>query len=155
MTPSSQLVIGCSEQLPHELRAYRLMGVSSDGALLLSCHGATYSARQGEVSDYGVLLERMLGSVLGQLPLRSRASARAILTRRWNRDWGVEAEDVIQAEAVDAAATWPQARRGRVLRPTRSKLPRRHSGLRHSRSRVIDSSRLRVAFAAADRLNPP
>jgi len=104
VTPSSQLVIGCSEQLPNELRAYRLIGTSSDGAVLLSRHGATYSAAREEVADHGEMLERMLGLVLKNLPLdfhpRARARARAVLTRRWNRDWGVEAEDLIQAAAV-------------------------------------------------------
>jgi len=99
MTPSAQLVIGCSEQLPNDLRAYRLLGTSSEGAVLLSRHGATYSAAPGEVSDYGQLLERMLGSVLENLPLDFRPRARVALTTRWNRDWGVEAEDLIQAEA--------------------------------------------------------
>lgn len=50
--------------------------------LLLSGHGATYSAADGEVCAHGEMLERMLGLVLKNLPL------------------GVEAEDLIQAEAA-------------------------------------------------------
>src|SRR4030095_16004889 len=57
MTASSQIVIGCSAQLPNELRAYRLTGSSSDGRLLLSRRGATYSATRDEVSGYRELLE--------------------------------------------------------------------------------------------------
>jgi hypothetical protein len=98
MTPSPQLVIGCSEQLPNQLRAYRLMGTASNGGFLLSRHGATYSAAQGEVSDYGEMLEHMLGLVLGDLEVGLRSRARAVLTRRWNRDWGVETEDLIQPD---------------------------------------------------------
>lgn len=100
MTPSAQLVVGCSEQLPNEVRAYRRLGTSSDGAVLLSRHGATYTAAHGEVCAYGEMLERMLGLVLKNLPLDFHPRARAALTRRWNRDWGVEAEDLIQAEAA-------------------------------------------------------
>jgi hypothetical protein len=88
-------VIGCSEQLPNEIRAYHLMGTSTDGTVLLSRHGATYSAATGEVSAYAAVLERMPGVVLKSLPpLRERA--RVCLVRRWNRDWGVEAEDLAQ-----------------------------------------------------------
>jgi hypothetical protein len=100
MTSSSQLVIGCSEQHPNDLRAYRLIGTSSDGGVLLSRHGRTYSAAREEVADHGEMLERMLGLVLKNLPLDFRPRARAVLTRRWNRDWGVEAADLIQAAAV-------------------------------------------------------
>ena len=73
MTSSSTLVIGCSEQLPNELRAYRLMGTSTEGAVLLSRHGATYSAAASEVSAYPELLERMLGVVLPSFPASLRA----------------------------------------------------------------------------------
>ena len=94
MMPSSTLVIGCSEQLPNELRAYHLMGTSTEGAVLLSRHGATYSAAASEVSAYPELLERMLGVVLPSFPSSLRARARPALISRWNRDWGVEAEDL-------------------------------------------------------------
>ena len=94
MTSSSTLVIGCSEQLPNELRAYRVMGTSSEGAVLLSRHGATYSAAASEVSAYPELLERMLGVVLPSFPSSLQARARPALIKRWNRDWGVEAEDL-------------------------------------------------------------
>ena len=60
MTPSAQLVVGCSEQLPNEVRAYRRLGTSSDGAVLLSRHGAMYSAARGEVGAYGEMLERQI-----------------------------------------------------------------------------------------------
>lgn len=93
MTSSSTLVIGCSEQLPNELRAYRVMGTSTEGALLLSRHGATYSAAASEVSAYPELLERMLGAVLPGIPSSLRAHARPALISRWNRDWGIEADD--------------------------------------------------------------
>ena len=92
MMPSSALVVGYSEQLPNELRAYHLMGTSTGGAVLLSRHGATYSAAASEISDYPALLERMLGVVLPSFPARHREQARRALIRRWNRDWGVEAE---------------------------------------------------------------
>jgi hypothetical protein len=96
MIPASALVVGCSEQLPNELRAYRLMGTSSDGAVLLSRHGATYSAAASEVSAYPEVLEHMLGLVLAGLPASARERARQALINRWNRDWGVEAEDLEQ-----------------------------------------------------------
>src|SRR6185503_1574661 len=94
MTSASTLVIGCSEQLPNELRAYRVMGTSTEGAVLLSRHGATYSAAASEVSAYPDLLERMLGVVLPSFPSSLRARARPALIKRWNRDWGVELEDL-------------------------------------------------------------
>jgi hypothetical protein len=91
MMPSSALVVGCSEQLPNELRAYYLMGTSTEGAVLLSRHGATYSAAASEVCGYPALLERMLGVVLPSFPSGLRERARRALISRWNRDWGVEA----------------------------------------------------------------
>jgi len=91
MTSAATLVVGCSEQRPNELRAYRLMGTASDGVILLSRHGATYSAAASEISDYPALLERMLAVVLPSFPARHREQARRALIRRWNRDWGVEA----------------------------------------------------------------
>ena len=99
MTSSSTLVIGCSEQLPNELRAYRVMGTSTEGAVLLSRHGATYSAAASEVSAYPELLERMLGVVLPSFPSSLRARARPALIKRWNRDWGVEADDLGRADS--------------------------------------------------------
>jgi hypothetical protein len=90
----SLLVVGCSEQLPNQLRAYHVTGTSSAGRLLLSRHGVKYSAAADEVSSYRDLLERMLGTVLANLPASLRDSARARLTKRWNRDWGVNAEDL-------------------------------------------------------------
>jgi hypothetical protein len=98
MTSSSTLVIGCSEQLPNELRAYRVMGTSSEGAVLLSRHGATYSAAASEVSAYPELLERMLGVVLPSFPTSLQARARPALISRWNRDWGVEVEDLVSTQ---------------------------------------------------------
>ena len=50
MTSSSTLVIGCSEQLPDEPRAYHLMGTSTDGVVLLSRHG-THLLRRRERGD--------------------------------------------------------------------------------------------------------
>jgi hypothetical protein len=96
MTLSPALVIGCSEQLPNELRAYHLMGTSTEGGVLLSRHGETYSAATGEVSAYSAMVERMLGMVLKGIPSHLRGSARVGLINRWNRDWGVEAEDLEQ-----------------------------------------------------------
>jgi len=93
MTSVSTLVIGCSEQLPNELRAYRVMGTSSEGTVLLSRHGETYSAAASDVSAYPELLERMLRVVLPSFPSSLQAQARPALIKRWNRDWGVEAED--------------------------------------------------------------
>jgi hypothetical protein len=98
MMSASTLVIGCSEQLPNELRAYRVMGTSSEGTVLLSRHGATYSAAAGEVCTYPKLLEHMLGLVLPSFPSSLQARARPALIRRWNRDWGVEAEDLGAAQ---------------------------------------------------------
>jgi hypothetical protein len=103
MTSSSTLVIGCSEQLPNELRAYRVMGTSTEGAVLLSRHGATYSAAANEVSAYPELLERMLGVVLPSFPASLQARARPALIKRWNRNWGVEADD-LGASANDNGA---------------------------------------------------
>ena len=100
MTSSSTLVIGCSEQLPNELRAYRVMGTSSEGAVLLSRHGATYSATASEVSAYPALLERMLAVVLPGFPASLRARVRPALISRWHRDWGVEAEDLDAAHGL-------------------------------------------------------
>ena len=94
MTSSSTLVIGCSEQRPNDLQAYRVIGTSTDGTVLLSRHGATYSAAANEVSAYPELLERMLGMVLPSFPSSLQAPARTALIKRWNRDWGVEAEDL-------------------------------------------------------------
>ena len=93
MISSSTLVIGSSEQLPDELRAYRVMGTSTEGSVLLSRHGATYSAAASEVSSYPDLLEGMLGVVLPSFPSSLQAHARAALIKRWNHAWGVEAED--------------------------------------------------------------
>ena len=103
MTPSSALVIGCSDQLPNELRAYRLIGASTEGAVLLSSHGATYSAVASEVTAYPELLEHMLGLVLAGFPPRLRDRARPRLIARWNRNWGVEAEDPVGMDAVASA----------------------------------------------------
>jgi len=88
MTSAATLVVGCSEQRPNELRAYHLMGTASDGAILLSRHGATYSAAASEISDYPALLERMLGVVLlsgappGASPPRSDSPLEPGLGRR-------------------------------------------------------------------------
>ena len=87
------MVVGCSEQLPNELRAYHVVGTTSAGGLLLGRDGMTYSAATGEVSSYRDVLERMLGKVLANLPPSLRLSARTCLIKRWNRDWGVDAED--------------------------------------------------------------
>jgi hypothetical protein len=103
MISSSTLVIGSSEQLPDELRAYRVIGTSTEGAVLLSRHGATYSAAASEVSSYPELLERMLGVVVPSFPSSLQARARAALIKRWNRDWGVEADDLV-ASANDNGA---------------------------------------------------
>src|SRR5688572_25999022 len=45
------LVVGCSEQVPDQLRAYHVMGTSSAGGVLLSRHGVTYSATADQVSS--------------------------------------------------------------------------------------------------------
>jgi hypothetical protein len=90
MIPSSALVIGCSEQLPNELRAYHFIGKSTEGAVLLSRHGAPFSAAANELCDYSEMLERMLGVVLAGLPASLRERARPALINRWNRDWGIE-----------------------------------------------------------------
>src|SRR6478672_6347024 len=103
MIASSPLVIGCSDQLPNELRAYHLMGTSTEGAMLLSRHGATYSTVASEVTAYPDLLERMLELVLAGVPPRLRERARPGLIARWNRDWGVEAEDLVGRDAVAPA----------------------------------------------------
>ena len=109
--PSSTLVVGCSEQLPNELRAYHLMGTSTEGAVLLSRHGATYSAVASEVCAYPELLERMLGVVLPGFPASLRERARPVLISRWNRDWGVEAEDIVEAAANDNGSSPDRVRR--------------------------------------------
>jgi hypothetical protein len=93
-----RLVIGCSDQLPNELRAYHLLGNASAGAVLLTRHGATYSADASDVSAYPELLAGMVSAVLKNVPARLQARAEAGLIKRWNRDWGVEAADL---EAVE------------------------------------------------------
>jgi len=103
MIPAATLVVGCSEQLPNQLRAYHLMGTSTEGAVLLSRHGETYSAAASEVCAYPALLERMLGVVVPSFPASLRAQARRALTSRWNRDWGVEAEGL--AETIGLVET--------------------------------------------------
>ena len=102
MIASSALVIGCSDQLPNELRAYHLMGMSTEGAVLLSRHGATYSAVASEVTAYPEVLEGMLGLVLAGFPPPLRERARPGLIARWNRDWGVEAEDLVGIDVAPA-----------------------------------------------------
>jgi hypothetical protein len=109
MIRSSPLVVGCSEQLPNELRAYHFMGTSTEGAALLSWHGATYSAAASEVCAYPDLLERLLGVVLPGFPANLRERARPALISRWNRDWGVDAEDVAEAAANDNGTSSPTA----------------------------------------------
>jgi hypothetical protein len=91
MTPTAALVIGYSDQIPNDLRAYRLMSRASGGAVLLTRHGATYSSDASDVSAYPQLLESMLSAVLKNIPAPLQARAEVGLTRRWNRDWGVEA----------------------------------------------------------------
>jgi len=76
MIPSSTLVIGCSDQIPNELRAYHLMGDASTGAVLLTRYGATYSANASDVFAYPQLLETMLSSVLRNIPAPLRTRAR-------------------------------------------------------------------------------
>ena len=121
MTPSSTLVIGCSEQLPNELRAYRVMGTSTAGAVQLSRHGAPYSAVASEVSAYPEMLERMLGVVLPSFPSSLRPRARPALINRWNRDWGVEAEDLDQGESANDKGSG-FATKAAELPPRRSRL---------------------------------
>jgi hypothetical protein len=96
MTPSAALVVGCSEQRPNEVRADYLMGTSTEGAVLLNRHGKTYSAAPSEVCDYPALLERMLGVVLPSFPSSMQERARRALISRWNRDWGVDAEGLVE-----------------------------------------------------------
>lgn len=103
MIASSALVIGCSDQLPNEVRAYQRMGTSTEGAVLLSWHGVTYSAVASEVTAYPEVLGRMLGLVLAGLPPRLRERARPELIARWNRNWGVEAEDLVGTDPVAPA----------------------------------------------------
>jgi len=88
-----RLVIGCSDQLPNELRAYRLLDGASTGAVLLGRHGTTYSADASDVSAYPQLLAGMLSSVLRNIPAPLQTRAREGLIKRWNRDWGVETDD--------------------------------------------------------------
>ncbi len=92
--PSSTLVIGCSDQIPNELRAYHLVGGAGTGAVLLTRHGATYSAGARDVSAYPQLLASMLSTVLKNIPATLQARAKVGLVSRWNRDWGVEARDL-------------------------------------------------------------
>jgi hypothetical protein len=96
MTPPPALVVGFSEQLPNEPQAYHLMGTSTDGAVLLSRRGAIYSAAANDVCAYPALLERMLGLVLPSFPASIRERARPALIRRWNRDWGIGADGLVE-----------------------------------------------------------
>jgi hypothetical protein len=79
------------------------MGTSTEGALVLSRHGATYSAVASEMIAYPEVLERMLGLVLAGFPPRLQERARLGLIARWNRDWGVEAEDLVGTDPVAPA----------------------------------------------------
>jgi hypothetical protein len=78
------------------------MGTSSDGAVLLSRHGATYSANASEVCAYPELLERLLALVLRNFPSSLRGQGREALISRWNRDWGIEPEDLDRQRSAQA-----------------------------------------------------
>jgi hypothetical protein len=82
------------------------MGKATGGSVLLGRHGATYSAAANEVCAYPELLERMLGLVLASVPSSLWERARPTLIRRWNHDWGVEAEDLIDASANDNGSSF-------------------------------------------------
>ena len=140
MIPSSPLVVGCSEQLPNEVRAYHLIGTSTDGAVLLSWHGATYSAVASEVCAYPELLERMLGVVLPGFPANLRERARPVLISRWNRDWGVEAEDIVEAAANDNGACFPTASVAASSSPFEPSQPRteRHGPLQPQAAHAVN-----------------
>ena len=79
------------------------MGTSTEGAVLLSRRGATYSAVASEVTAYPELVERMLALVLAVVPPALREQARPALISRWNRDWGVEAEDLVGIDPLAPA----------------------------------------------------
>ena len=51
MTAFSRLVVGCSKQLPNDLLAYRLVGSSAGGRVMLSRRGVSYSADPRELSE--------------------------------------------------------------------------------------------------------
>ena len=106
MTEPARLVVGCSEQLPDQLRAYHVMGTASAGSLLLSRNGVTYSAAAEDVSSYDELVERLLGEVLDNMPAGQRSGARTRLVKRWNSDWGVSPED-LDVSAMDPANQAP------------------------------------------------
>jgi hypothetical protein len=90
---STVIVVGCSEQLPNEVRAYHLISAGKDGSAVLTRHdGVAYTGVMGELSLYRDVLSRMVSSVLAQLarfPPARRASARTALVARWNREWDV------------------------------------------------------------------
>jgi hypothetical protein len=102
MTPPPALVVGFSDQLSNEPRAYHLMGTSTDGAVILSRRGAIYSAPASDVCAYPALLERMLGLVLPSFPASIRERARPALIRRWNRDWGIGADGLVETAGPPA-----------------------------------------------------
>jgi hypothetical protein len=84
------LVIGCSEEVPNQVRAYHLIASLKNGDAVLSRHdGAAYTGNMRELASYRGSLTTMVGSVLEQMPPDLRYRARAALINRWNRDWGV------------------------------------------------------------------
>jgi hypothetical protein len=84
------LVVGCSDQIPDELRAYHLVSAAEDGGVVLSLHdGVAYTGTMSELSPYCALLSRMVGAVLENLPPAFRDRSRAALVDRWNRAWNV------------------------------------------------------------------
>ena len=103
MTPPAALVVGFSDQLPNEPRAYHLMATSIDGVVLLSRRGVIYSAAANDVCAYPALLERMLGLVLPSFPASVRERARPALIRRWNRDWGIGAAGLVETASRAAS----------------------------------------------------
>jgi hypothetical protein len=100
---TSTMVVGCSDQLSDQLRAYHVMGTSGAGGPLLSRQGVTYSAPANDVSCHRDVVERMLAKVLGNLPSHVRQRARARLVKRWNRDWGVDVDDLATGATIATA----------------------------------------------------
>ena len=87
---STVLVIGCSAQLPNDVRAYHLVSTGKDGSAVLTRHdGVAYTGVIADLSLYRDVLSRMVGAVLTQLPPARRAAARVALVDRWNRAWDV------------------------------------------------------------------
>jgi hypothetical protein len=82
------VVVGCSEELPNDLRAYHLVSASADGVAALTRHdGTDYTGTLNQFSYYRAAMAGMVKSVVRHVPMHLRSRARVSLLKRWNHDW--------------------------------------------------------------------